>query len=49
MTKVLIILSVLSGMYLCYLMGKAEVYQEWTAWMQQLEKKLRGEEDSCGR
>ena len=49
MTKVLIILSVLSGMYLCYLMGKMEVYKEWSAWMQELEKKLQGEEDSCGR
>ncbi len=44
MAKVLIILSVLSGMYLCYLMGKVEVHKEWYSWMQQLEKKLRGEE-----
>lgn len=44
MAKVLIILTVLSGMYLCYLLGKAEVYKEWYSWMQQLEKKLGGEE-----
>ena len=49
MTKVLIILTVLSAMYFCYQMGKMEACKEWSAWMRQLEKKLRGEEDSCGR
>ena len=44
MAKVLIILTVLSAMYFCYQMGKMEVYQEWSAWMQELEKKLREEE-----
>ena len=48
-TKVLIILTVLSAMYSCYQIGKMEVYKEWSAWMQELEKKLQGEEDSCGR
>ena len=49
MTKVLIILTVLFAMYFCYRTGKMEVYKEWSAWMQQLEKKLQEKEDSCGR